>query len=215
MTTPASLADDIRAHIERHIGPIHQVFNDWEDQPFPISVQHVEPSEGRPIHTLITIGISAREMSVPEGSESPRSIELMITLPESWKIEADLTQQEQWPIRLLQSLARRAISTKGWIGWGDLIPNGEPPQPYAPSTKLCAALIVPSLLVPTDFYQLTVQGKNIAFFAVVPLYAEEWQLGINNGNKALIERIIDRDVNDVVVPNRKNVAKRRWLGLGR
>jgi hypothetical protein len=209
-----SPADEIRSHIERHIGPIDQVFNDWENQTSPISVQHVGPTETRPVHTLITVGMSAHPMAVPVEKESPKYLELMITLPRSWKLDSDSTSKDQWvwPIRLLQTLARKpSASENGWIEWGDLIPNGEPPKPYAESTRLCAALIVPSLLVPTDFYELSTPAKVIAFFAVVPLYKEEWQFGVKSGTKALIERIVDRDVNDVVDAKRKNVAKRRWL----
>lgn len=203
-------SDEIRSHIERHIGPIHQVFNDFEDGTFPVSVQHVQPTETRPVHTLITMGMSASAMSVPPQSQSPRFLELMITLPRDWKLQTEFVGKEEWawPIRLLQTLARRASSSDAWIGWGDLIPNGHPPKPYAASTQQCVAFVVPSLLVPTEFYELNVAGKSIAFFAVVPLYKEEWQLGVKQGTKKLIERMVDRDVNDVVDPKRKNVA--RW-----
>lgn len=205
-------ADEIRSHIERHIGSIHQVFNDFEDESSPVSVQHVEPIETRPVHTLITLGMSARAMAVPPGNDSPKFLELMITLPREWQLGREHITKDQWawPIRLLHTLARSSSSGQSWIGWGDLIPNGDPPKPYAASTRQCVAFVVPSLLVPTDFYELNVPGKNIAFFGVVPLYKEEWQLGLKLGTKTLIERMVDRDVNDVVDPKRKNVARRRW-----
>jgi hypothetical protein len=204
--------DEIRSHIERHIGSIHQVFNDFEDGTSPVSVQHVEPTETRPVHTLITRGMSAREMAVPAGSESPKFLELMVTLPREWQLGSEHIGKEEWawPIRLLNTLARSSSSSRSWIAWGDLIPNGDPPKSYAPSTRQCVAFIVPSLLVPTEFYELNLPGKNIAFFAVLPLYKEEWQLGLKQGTKTLIERMVDRDVNDVVDPRRKNVTRWRW-----
>jgi hypothetical protein len=205
-------ADEIRSHIERHIGSIHQVFNDFEGGSSSISVQHVQPTETRPVHTLITLGMSAGAMAVPEGKESPKFLELMVTLPRDWQLGSEQVGKEEWawPVRLLHTLAGKASSSHSWIGWGDLIPNGDPPEPYAASTRQCVAFVVPSLLVPTEFYELNVPGKSIAFFAVVPLYKEEWQLGLKQGTKTLIERMVDRDVNDVVDPKRKNVARRRW-----
>lgn len=203
-------ADEIRSHIERHLGSIHQVFNDFEGEGSSVSVLHVQPTETRPVHTLITLGMSARAMAVPAGNESPKFLELMVTLPRHWELGTEHVGKPEWawPIRLLHTLARRVSSGASWIGWGDLIPNGDPPEPYAASTRQCVAFIVPSLLVPTEFYELSLADKSIAFFAVVPLYREEWQLGLKQGTKALIERMVDRDVNDVVDPKRKNVA--RW-----
>jgi hypothetical protein len=204
--------DEIRTHIERHIGPIQQVFNQWDDESSPISVQHVGPSDVRPVHTLVTLGMSARAMSVPASKDAPRYLELMVTLPEQWKLDAEAYNSEEWywPVRLLHSLAHRPHDTGGWIGWGDTIPNGEPPRPYAKTTLLCGALIVPSLLVPTQFYELKGAQHNVAFFSVVPLYREEMELANQNGTQALIERIVDRDVNDVIDPKRKNVARKRF-----
>lgn len=205
-------ADDIRAHIERHLGPIQQVFNQWADESLPISVQHVAPVETRPVHTLVTLGMSARAMAVPVQEESPAFLELMMTLPEHWKLDEESSKDEawSWPIRLLQSLAYRPHKSAGWLGWGHIVPNGEPPRAYAPTTKQCAALIVPSLLVPTAFYELTTADKTIAFYAVVPLYEEEWALSRASGTQVLLERIVDHDMNDVLDPKRKNVAKKRF-----
>jgi hypothetical protein len=202
-------ADAIRSHIERHIGPIHQVFNDWEESDTPISVQHVLPTEMRPVHTLITVGMSASRIAPP--GESPDHLELMMSLWDGWKLDADAMQRSEWnwPVRMLQQLARRSMKTP--IHWGELIANGEDSKPYAPSTKLCAVLIVPSLLVPTEFYQLDASEKRIGFYAAVPIYEEELQLGLKQGTKALMERIVDRDVNDVVEFKRKNVARGRLL----
>ena len=208
-----SAADAIRSHIERHIGPINQVFNDWQQSDTPISVQHVLPTETRPVHTLVTLGMSGARIAPP--GESPDHLELMMSLWKGWKLDADSMQRTEWnwPVRTLQQLARR--SKDATIRWGDLIANEEPPKPYASSTKLCAVLIVPSLLVPTEFYQLDTDSKRIGFYAAVPLYKEEWQLGTKQGAKALMERIVDRDVNDVVELKRRNVARSRfwnWLG---
>jgi hypothetical protein len=204
--------DDIRAHIERHLGPIQQVFNQWADESLPISVQHVAPVETRPVHTLVTLGMSARAMDVPAQEESPAFLELMMTLPEHWKLDAESSQEEEWswPIRLLQSLASRPHKSAGWLGWGHIVPNGEPPRAYAQTTKQCAALIVPSLLVPTSFYELATAEKTITFYAVVPIYEEEWALSRASGTQVLLERIVDQDMNDVLDPKRKNVARKRF-----
>jgi len=49
---------------------------------------------------------------------------------------------------------------------GHTVPNGDPPEPYAPNTKLCGALIAPPV-------------------AVWPLHADEMELKLDKGLEAL------------------------------
>jgi|HigsolmetaAR201D_1030396.scaffolds.fasta_scaffold03560_5 hypothetical protein len=201
----------IESHIEQHIGPIEHVYRSSAASS-DIAIAHVAPSDTRPVHTLITLGLSDRAMSVPR-ADMPARMEIMMTLPREWRIAPEVTEERwTWPQALLSSIASRAHTQDGWLAWGHLIPNGEPPAPYASSTRQCAALIVPSLLVPTDFYELRSERGTIVFYAVVPLYREELELARTNGTDALFTRLIDRDVNDVVDPARRNVARKRfWL----
>ena len=212
ITSATSIPNDIEAHIEKHLGAIANVYRSKEGST-DLYIGHVLPTDTRPVHTLVTCGMSRRAMSVPK-PDMPAHMELMMTLPKEWKLGAELPREERWawPVDLLTKLARRAHEEGGWLGWGDLIPNGNPPHPYAQSTKQCAALIVPSLLVPTAFYELATPQKTIVFYAVVPLYEEEYDLGRRSGTDALFTRLIDGDVNDVIDPNRRNVARKRfWL----
>jgi hypothetical protein len=207
------LADEIRSHVEQHIGPVHQILDGDPAEAAPVRIMYVAPHEMRPVHTLITLGISAQAMSVPSEKEAPRFIELMANLPKQWQFDPESLKQDRWawPLRLLTSLAQRAHTKGEWLAWGQTIPNGEPPQPYARTTKQCATLIVPSLLVPTAFYQLVTPTRAIEFYGVVPLYREEWQFGRDQGVESLMNLLIDRDVNDVVEPKRRNATKKRFV----
>ena len=212
---PSSAADtsvaQIHAHIERHIGRIDQVFSDTDADDLRIDIHHVAPVDSRNYHTLITAGMSHRAMQVPSEMDAPRHLELMVTLPASWKV-GDEAQQWNWPIRQLQYLARYPHDYRTWLGWGHAIPNGKPPQSFANNTQLCGAILVPSLLVPRAFYELATDDRQIAFFSVVPLYKEELELRDREGMEALFTQLLEHDINDVVNPRRRNVCK-RFFGL--
>src|SRR5690606_24607244 len=208
-----TLRRTIEAHIERHLGTIKNVFREDAQDANETRIVHVAPSDTRPVHTLVTCGMSARAMRVPK-ADQPAHVELMMTLPREWQLEGEQAQDERWswPLRLLRQLAKRAHEDGGWVGWGHMIPNGAPPTPYARTTSLSVALIVPSLLVPTPFYELKTAAKSIVFYAVVPLYKEEYELGRTSGTDTLFTRLIDGNVNALVEPRRRNVARRRcWL----
>lgn len=205
----------ITQHIERHLGPITNIFRETAGEAARIGVQYVAATKTRPIHTLITVGMSDLPMPVPENAEAPRYLELMMTLPESWKLgDQSATQPEwHWPVRQLLSLALYPRKFSTWLGWGHTVPNGDPPEPLAPGTKLCGAIIVPSLLVPTGFYELKTDAQTIAFYSVVPLYREEMELRQRDGMGPLLEKMVDQGITDLIDPKRRNVAVKKRFGL--
>jgi hypothetical protein len=177
-------------------------------------VLYVRPINSRPYHTLVTAGMSSVAMQAPADASAPRRIELMMTLPEAWKLSSD-TQDDgaHWPTRLLQSLSRWPREHEGWLGWGGTVPNGDPPQPLAPRTALCGVIVAPSLLVPVSFYELDIDGERVAFYSAIPLYREELELQAREGMAALLERLLHNDINDVVDIKRRNVGKKKLFGL--
>lgn len=204
-----SLAEKIVAHVEQHIGPVARTIAGTSEG---ISFLHVAPVQSRPVHTLLSLGMSAHEMAVPSQEDAPRRLELMITLPQRWQLDEAALNNDAWawPVQMLRDLVQWPASTGQWLGWGTAVPNGQPPRPYARSTKLCGAIIAPSLLVPAAFYELQLAAQSIVFYSAIPLYKEELSLHARDGMRVLLERLIDNDVNDVIEPRRKNAARRRW-----
>ena len=201
----------IRSHVERHIGRIDRVFP-GDAVRFTADVLYVKPINSRPYHTLVTAGMSSVAMQAPPDASAPRRIELMMTLPEAWKL-SDTDERTHWPTRLLQTLSRWPREHEGWLGWGRTVPNGDPPQPLAPRTALCGVIVAPSLLVPVTFYELDIDGERVAFYSAIPLYREELELQAREGMAALLGRLLHDDINDVVDIKRRNVGKKKRFGF--
>ena len=211
MTSPTHSFDarEIRTHIERHLGSITEVFPGRAG----IDICDVGPSERRPWHTLITCGMSACRMAVPESeADAPRYLELMMTLPEDWKLDQDSRESAKWnwPIAELLRLAELPGAGDRWLGWGHVIPHGTPAVPYAADTKLCGVILAPSLLVKEAFYELHLDDHRVTFFSAIPLYREELGLRDRQGMEKLLGKLIDNDISDVVQLQRRNVAKKRF-----
>jgi len=203
----------IRSHVERYIGRIERAYP-GDATTGTADVLHVRPMDSRPYHTLVTAGMSTVAMQVPPAVNAPNRLELMMTLPEGWQLGADTTDERtHWPTRLLQSLSRLPREREGWLGWGHTVPNGDPPRPLAPRTALSGVIIAPSLLVPVAFYELNIESERVAFYSAIPLYREELELQQREGMEVLLERLLHRDINDVVELKRRNVAKKRHFGF--
>lgn len=204
--------EEISAHIERHIGPIQMVFHEILSDTVHIDIHHVAPGEGRPMHTLVTSGMSDLPMKTPN-PEVPCHLELMIHLPPDWRIsEKDWNDEAwYWPIRQLKYLARFPHKLDTFLGYGHTIPNGDPPEPYAKNTKFNCIVILPPLSTPEEFDQLVIdEKKTIHFMALVPLYQEETDLKLRKGTDELLEKFSENDVTDILDIGRPNVAKKRF-----
>jgi len=207
--------EQISEHLEALLGGIETVFHEIMSDTVHIDVHFIKPTEDFPFIRLVTSGMSDLPMTIPENADVPQYVELMITLPGTWKIDQPSFKDEAWywPVRLLKDLARLPHKYNTWLGWGHTVPNGDPAEPYAPNTKLSGAIILPSVTVPEEFHTLKIDDdKEIQFFAVVPLYAEEMNLKLRSGSDALLDKLGDAGVSDIVDPSRKNTARKR-LGI--
>jgi hypothetical protein len=205
--------EEISDHIEKHIGEIAMVFHELVSDTVHIDVHHVSPTKRRPFHTLITSGMSDLAMSVPDNIDSTRYLELMITLPETWKIDEISFKNEQWywPIRQLKYLARFPHKYSTWMGWGHTIPNGNPAEPFAENTKFNGLILLPPINVDEAFTELEInENKIIEFLSIVPLYKEEMEFKLAKGSEMLLKKFDKYGVSDVVDVNRKNVIKKRF-----
>lgn len=193
----------IERHMEAHVAPVDVVLHEIISDLVHIDV-HVVPAEpGRDHHVLFTTGCSALAMNAPEGACA--YAELMILLPAYWKLDQADWRDERWywPIRWLKILARLPHEYQTWIGWGHTVPNGDPPQPFDASTRLCAMLLLPSLQYP-DASALTMpgDGREIVIWTVHPLYPEELDYKLRVGTDALIDRFEQANLSDVIDPDR-------------
>jgi hypothetical protein len=208
---PAELGTEtIVRHIERHLGPIESVFHELLSDAVHLDVHWVKPTPARPFHLLVTSGMSDRPMKVPPKLDAPRRIELVATLPERWDIGSDAFQNENWywPLRLLKTLARFPHKYDTWIGEGHTVTNDDPPQPFAPGTRLCGTILLAPQHAPEAFRDLRLpDGRMIRFLAVVPVHDAEMTLKTRSGTEALLERLRKAGVTDVIEPARPSVAR--------
>jgi Suppressor of fused protein (SUFU) len=138
---PTGWADQelIEEHVERHIGPIAGVFHELYSEYVHLDPLMVDPRDGRPVHTVVTSGMSSKPM------ENGDRMELMIVLPPTWPVDQASWRDERhyWPIRALKELARMPHVYGLSLCAGHTVPNGDPPRPYGPGTKQCLEIVDP------------------------------------------------------------------------
>jgi hypothetical protein len=206
------LIESVDKHIERVLGDARgTVFHELVSDRVHLDVHVVPPGSGRDWKTLVTCGMAERPMTVPEGLEDYRYAELMLALPSSWPLveSAFADEANYWPVRLLKSLARLPHDYDTFLCYGHTVPNGDPPEPYAPGTDFCGALVGGPMLAPEAFEELALtDGRLVRFMAVFPLYADEMDFKLEHGAEALSNLFVANEVTEWIDVGRPSVVTR-------
>ena len=208
--------EEITDHVQRWIGGVEAVFHELVSDTVHLDVLHVPPSDVRPCHVLVTCGMSDLPMQVPPDADVPRHLELMTTLPPDWQVSdaAFRNQRWYWPVGLMKFMARYPHKYNTWLGWGHSMPNGDPPQPLGPGTRLCGAVLLPTVSFAEEFHELGIPGGPvIQFLSLIPVYREEMELKLREGVDSLMDRFDEHGINDLIQPDRPNApARARQFG---
>ena len=195
----------VEDHIAAHWGPADNVFHELVSPDIHVDVCVVEPAGERDWYTLVTMGMGAHRMNVPEELAEQRleRAELAITLPPDWQLDGDSLKDERWywPVRLLKELARLPIRSDTWLGWGHTVDEQEP---FAETTELCGAILISPQGAEEGAELLTLPGgETVNFYQVIPLYRDEMEFKQGRDAQALLDRM--SDVSFVVDPERPDV----------
>lgn len=210
---PEVYSEDEMSAIEQHIkntfGEFENVFHELVSPDIHVDICVVPPSERRNYYTLVTMGMGAHRMNVPEelAEYKLERAELAIALPPDWKLDKDSMQEERWywPIGLLKVLARLPISNDTWLGFGHTM---EKQSPFAEDTKLTAAILTGPQGVEEGGEVCTLpSGEEVNFYQVLPLYREEMEYKMEHDADALLERLAA--VSFVVCPDRPSCLEEK------
>ena len=201
----------IEEHIQQYFGDFEHVFHELASPDIHVDICVVPPSEERDYCTLVTMGMGAHRMHVPEelAEYKLERAELAIALPKDWKLKQEDMKDERWywPIRLLKSLARLPIASDTWLGWGHTMDNQEP---FAPDTELCAAILTgPQGTEDGSEFCTLPGGEEINFYQVIPLYRDELEYKLAHDADALLDKM--EGISFVVKPDRQDAITRGTL----
>ena len=181
----------IEGHIQQYFGNFETVFHELSSPDIHVDICVVPPSEEHDYYTLVTMGMGAHRMNVPEelAEYKLERAELAIALPKDWKLKQEDMKDDRWywPIRLLKSLARLPIASDTWLGFGHTMDNEDD---FAKDTKLCAAILTgPQDTEDGSEVCILPSGEEVNFYQVIPLYREELEYKLAHDADALLDKM--------------------------
>ena len=201
----------VEGHIQQYFGNFETVFHELSSPDIHVDICVVPPSEEHDYYTLVTMGMGAHRMNVPEelAEYKLERAELAIALPKDWKLKYEDMKNEQWywPIRLLKDLARLPIASDTWLGFGHTLDQQED---FAENTKLCAAILTgPQGTEDGSEVCILPSGEEVNFYQVIPLYRDELEYKLAHDADALLDKM--NGISFVVEPDRQDAITRGTL----
>ena len=185
------------------------VFHEKESEMIHRDVYCIKASDDLPYNVLLSCGMSALPMKVPEDIDSSEFVEIMILLPKEWNLEYESFSDEKnyWPIRIIKEIMMSPHKNETWFGYGHTYGHEEGEE-FAEGIGFNSMMLAYSMELSDDFTQIELENGNVVdIYTLIPLYKEELEFKKENGASALLERFDKFGIEEIVEIGRKNVCK--------
>lgn len=186
--------DLVSNHIKKMFGESEMVLHEIATGFVHIDLIPIKAAgEERPFVTVCTMGMSAAAMTIPEDFEGPQYAELLMTLPAGWPMPPenpeDMSEDHWWPYRWLKQIAQVPSMFDTFVATGHTIPNGDPPEAITENVPFVGVVVVPQVANMEEESATTLDtgDREIAFYQLIPLLADEMDYKLEHGFEALID----------------------------
>ena len=166
----------------------------------------IKANNDRPFNILLSCGMSALPMNVPDDIDASQYAEVMMLLPKNWNLNYDSFNDERnyWPFRILKELTKLPHENETWLGYGHTYDNDEE---FAKGIGFCSVILINSMELSQDFTRIELEDKVIEVFSIIPLYKEEVEYKKKYGRQKLFEKFEEFRIEEVVEIGRINTCK--------
>ena len=196
----------LEAHLRHHLGAPTWRWSEPLPGAVPVDLLIHGPTAERPWVAVMTAGMSYRPMPGARGLGVPPYAEVYLALPELDR-SASATF---WPLMLLRIAPQYAHLYEAPLAPYHTVSLADPPEPFAPDTGLCAAMLARPTLMPPEFAHVAVPSTEAtAIHAMVPLHADEFALVREQGSAPLLDLFHVAGITELLDTRRPSVLGTR------
>ena len=187
--------DILKNYVKKHYGKSQSVYRDYSSSGVHLDIAVIPPKIGKPFYTLVTMGMGAHKMTVPDRLKKicGERTELILVLDKGWRLE-EKSEEWYWPLHLMRDAARTLAEKNSCFGAFHLIDMNKYSQPLH---KFCGAILAESEVDITDDMTPCVltDGSRIKFLQFIPLFREELRYGRDHGGERLFDMLKENSLN--------------------
>lgn len=159
---------------------------------------------------VLSQGLSATKMVVPERYEQEAQIELYVLVPQHWSPIQLENPNLTWVLNTLSRL-KKHIENGNWVASGHTItlsdlPEGKLKDAHFHNLMLMGPLEADILKTPLEY-----NHSSIHFKALVPIFKDEKEFKESKGFGRLLNKFQDKGVSEKLDEFRSTVVKHRFL----
>jgi len=172
-----------------------------------------KPKSAPTTSVLMTVGLSDFKMPVHEKHTGEEFNELYFLLPSYWDLSVD-NPKFNWVFSWLNRLKKYVVEKNTWFGHGHTMPCGAEMKPLSETMQQNHFFLLRPNLVSEDLKPIEIEGRQVHFLSVVPIFGDEMDYKQGKGTKKLEEKMKNAGVSEQLDDFRKTVLKTRWNFFG-
>lgn len=163
-----------------------------------------------PVHVIVTNGLRDYNMPVPEKWKGREFNELYFCLPSYWEWEDTDNPQMNWVFYWIQRLAKFVVQEETWFGHGHTMPCGKEMNPLSSTMKQNNFMLADPMLLEQEMASVMVDGKDIHFLSIIPLYKNEIDYKQSKGTFKFMQKLVNNGITEKLDDYRGSAMKRKW-----
>ncbi len=201
----------VEQHIKRFF-PEREVmiYEEIQSFGFRVDVYRVSPA-GKGFQLLITSGLSSVKMPLPKDHPDPTPFqfaELIFVLPSDWRFSRIVPSNPgiDWPITMLQGIARMPVLKGHPIGIGDVFHNSLLGDDLNDVSPFEGCILLPPVTTSPEFNRIYSEHGPIHVYSVFPLLKDEMDLIQEEGFIAFKGLLSENEVKEMLNIHRNSLV---------
>lgn len=162
------------------------------------------------VTVIMTNGLSAVKMNVPEAVKGLEYNELFFCLPSYWEWQDLENPNMNWIFPWIQRLAKHVVEKNSWFGHGHTMPCGKEMNSLSETMLQNHFILSNPVLLEKELIPLQLTDRSIQFLGIIPIFGEEMDYKQGKGTLKLMKKLQSRGVNELLDDYRSSVLKSNW-----
>jgi len=162
------------------------------------------------VTVIMTNGLSAFKMNVPEVVKGLEYNELFFCLPSYWEWQDLENPNMNWIFPWLQRLAKHVVEKNSWFGHGHTMPCGKEMNSLSETMLQNHFILSNPVLLEKELMPIQLTDNSIQFLGIIPIFGEEMDYKQGKGTLKLMKKLHSRGVTEMLDDYRSSVLKSNW-----
>ena len=199
---------DLKKALESRFGEHRVLEAPIKEGEMPLLILDLELKS--PVTVVVTNGLSDYKMPVPEKFIGYEHNEIYFCLPSYWEWEDAKNPNMNWVFDWIQKLAKHVVEKETWFGHGHTLPCGKEENALSSTMKQNHLFLSYPLLLEQEMDSLMLNGKEVNFLAITPLFKEEFEYKQARGTFKFMQKLNNNGITEKLDDFRGSIMKRKW-----